>query len=143
MTVVLNPHRPGVAPDRGAIEAIVAGRNHTRNGDLTLDWLPCRGLRCNSYDGLHRSVGFRCGAGHQWGVRHCSGFRVLRVRESRRKDAEWNQKGKEVEAKVAGEPVLRTPQREYKVKNSIAWQRVTRSVEFDRKAPKPRGVIRS
>jgi hypothetical protein len=58
------------------------------------------------------------------------------VRELRLKNAECSHKVEEIEAKVAGAAVLTTPQREYMVKNSIAWQKVTRSVDFIGKLPK-------
>jgi hypothetical protein len=45
------------------------------------------------------------------------------VPESRRKNAECNHKREEIEAKVPGEALLRTPQRECKVNNSIACQK--------------------
>src|SRR6266550_6711605 len=48
MTVVLHPHRPGIAAYRGAVQSIVPSRNHARHSDLTLDRLLARGLRRNS-----------------------------------------------------------------------------------------------
>ena len=138
MTVVFHRYRPGVAPYRGAIQSIVASRNHAGNGYLTLDRLPGRGLRCNSHHSLDWGV-LRCRARNQRAVRHCGCFRFLRVRESRLKNAKCNHKGEEIETKVADEAVLGPPLREYVVKNSIAWQKVTRSVEFDRKAPQSAG----
>jgi hypothetical protein len=136
MTVVFHRYRPGVAPYRGAIQSIVASRNHARNGYLTLDRLPGRGLRCNSHHRLDWGVRFRCGARNQRGVRHCGCFRLLRVRESRLKNAECNHKGEGIEAKVAGEAVLRTPLREYIVKNSIAWQKSPGQLNSIGKLPK-------
>jgi len=136
MTVVFHRYRPGVAPYRGAIQSIVASRNHAGNGYLTLDRLPGRGLRCNSHHSLDWRVRFRCGARNQRAVRHRGCFRFLRVRESRLKNAKCNHKGEEIETKVADEAVLGPPLREYVVKNSIAWQKSPGQLNSIGKLPK-------
>jgi hypothetical protein len=58
------------------------------------------------------------------------------VRESRRKNAECNQKRKEIETRVASEALPGTQQRECKVKNSIAWQESPGQLNSIGKLPK-------
>jgi hypothetical protein len=59
----------------------------------------------------------------------------LGVRALRPKKAENSKKEAAIEAKLAGEATLTPPPGDYRLTNSIARQKLTRSVEIDRKGP--------